>query len=77
VIVVEEMSAAREKELLKQWFETVQFDEESEGIPPLDDEEDDEERSISIPQAEERGLSKVDFEELMAELRKRDPDNPF
>lgn len=37
------ISAAEEKALLEEWFETVHFDEESEGIPPLKPERDDEE----------------------------------
>lgn len=36
------MTPALEKKLLQQWFETVAFDEESEGIPELDPEVDDE-----------------------------------
>lgn len=65
-----------ETDLLQEWFDTVHFDIESEGIPPLDPERDDEEPQ-SRSQPIEEGLSKVDFDELMAELRKRDPENPF
>lgn len=76
-------TAAREKELLKQWFETVAFDEESEGIPPLEPEDDDEppepKQKRSEPEAEPQNLtlSDVDMDDLMEELRKRDPENPF
>jgi hypothetical protein len=61
-----------EEALLQEWFETVHFDEESKGIPELDPEVDDEE-----PQSRSADPSTLDFEDLMAELRKRDPDNPF
>lgn len=64
-------SAEEEAALLKEWFETVHFDEESVGIPPLENERDDEERSATVD------LFTVDFDDLMAELRARDPDNPF
>jgi len=40
------ISAEEEAALLKEWFETVHFDEESEGIPPLDPERDDENRHL-------------------------------
>jgi len=70
-------SREEEEALLQEWFETVHFDIESEGIPPLDPERDDEERSTLIPDAEPRDLSNVDMDELMEELRKRDPENPF
>jgi hypothetical protein len=63
-------TAEEEQALLQEWFDTVRFDEESEGIPELDPERDDEE-----PQS--RSLDTVDMDELMAELRKRDPENPF
>jgi hypothetical protein len=63
-------TAEEEQALLQEWFDTVHFDDESEGIPELDPERDDEE-----PQS--RSLDTVDMDDLMAELRKRDPDNPF
>lgn len=70
------ISAQEEKDLLQQWFDTVHFDVEDEGIPALDPEDDDEEpeaRSQKI----ERALSTLEFDDLMEELRKRDPENPF
>lgn len=66
-----------EQALLQEWFDTVHFDIESDGIPPLDKERDDEERSTLIIEAEPRDISTVDFDDLMEELRKRDPKNPF
>ena len=69
MIVAKTINADEEKDLLQGWFDTVAFDDPSEGIPPLAPEEDDEGRSLSV--------SSVDTEELLAELRKRDPDNPF
>lgn len=63
------IEADEEKELLQEWFDTVEFDKPSKGIPPLEDEEDDEGRSAIA--------STLDTEDLLAELRKRDPDNPF
>lgn len=42
------ISPAEEKALLREWFETVQFDEYSEGIPPLDPERDDEESRAKL-----------------------------
>lgn len=68
------IDAAEEKELLQEWFDTVQFDEESEGLPKLEDEVDDEERSASIKGSR---FDDVDMDELLEELRKRDPENPF
>lgn len=64
----------REEEdaLLQEWFDTVHFDVEDQGIPELDPEVDDEE-----PQSRSVDPSTLDFEDLMAELRKREPDNPF
>ena len=72
-------SASQEKALLQNWFETVQFDVESEGIPKLAAEDDDEGRSLPEPEAEQQNItaSNLEFEDLMAELRKRDPENPF
>lgn len=32
-----------EKAILEEWFETTQFDAESEGVPPLPADEDDDE----------------------------------
>ena len=61
-----------EEALLSEWFETVQFDEESEGVPALENERDDEE-----PQSRSVELSGIDMDVLMTELRKREPDNPF
>ena len=63
----------REEEdaLLQEWFETVHFDEESEGIPDLDPEADDESRSKTLT------IDDISMDDLMAELRKRDPQNPF
>ena len=67
-----------EQALLQEWFETVHWDEESEGVPELDPEIDDEEpQSRSVEPVLVEDLSTVDFDKLMAELRKRDPDNPF
>jgi hypothetical protein len=67
-----------EKALLQQWFDTVQFDVEDAGIPALDPEVDDEEpQSRSVDPVPVEDLSTVDFEKLMTELRKRDPENPF
>jgi len=37
------ITAAEEKDLLQEWFDTVHFDVEDPGIPPLDPENDDEE----------------------------------
>ena len=72
-------TAEEEQALLQEWFETVHFDEESEGIPELDPERDDEGRSVteSTEEHRENDISNVEFEVLMAELRKRDPENPF
>lgn len=78
MIQVEAISAAEEKALLDEWFATVHFDEESEGIPDLEPEEDDEEpqtRSVEIPT--NTTISDLALDDLMAELRKREPDNPF
>ena len=67
-----------EEALLQEWFETVHFDEESEGIPELDNERDDEGRSVTVKvEYREKDISTVDMDELLEELRKRDPDNPF
>lgn len=75
------ISAEEEAALLKEWFETVHFDVESEGIPELDPERDDEGRSESVTEQEIRqskvDLSTVEFDDLMSELRVRDPNNPF
>lgn len=50
--VVEPMTSKEEAELLKEWFDTVQFDVESDGIPPLKPERDDEEsRNVLMAQA--------------------------
>ncbi len=69
---------SEEEALLQEWFDTVHFDEESEGIPELDNERDDEGRSIAVKvEYKEKDISTVEFDELMAELRKRDPENPF
>lgn len=77
MIEADEITVDREKALLAEWFETVAFDEESEGIPPLEPERDDEGRSLRPFDADMDDLSKVDFDVLMAELRKREPNNPF
>ena len=67
-----------EQALLQEWFDTVHFDEESEGIPELDNEHDDEGRSVTVKvEYREKDISTVDMGELLEELRKRDPDNPF
>jgi hypothetical protein len=65
-------TAEEEQALLQEWFDTVHFDVEDEGIPELDPELDDEE-----PQSRSVDPSTLEFDDLMAELRKRDPDNPF
>lgn len=65
-------TASEEAALLKEWFDTVGWDEESPGIPALASEVDDEE-----PQSRSVDPSELDFDVLMAELRKRDPENPF
>jgi hypothetical protein len=65
-------TAEEEQALLQEWFDTVHFDVEDEGIPELDPELDDEE-----PQSRSADPSTLEFDDLMAELRKRDPDNPF
>ncbi len=72
------ISPEEEQRILDEWFATVQFDESSEGIPKLEKENDDESRSLAT-EVEQRELTPSDlsFDELMAELRKRDPDNPF
>lgn len=67
---VKVISPAEEKDLLDEWFATVEFIPASEGIPELEPEDDDEE-------PESRDLSTVDMDELMEELRARDPKNPF
>ena len=81
MIEIEPMSAEEESALLQEWFETVQFDHPSEGIPELDPEDDDEEpESRNTPVEEYKpvaDLSTVDMDTLMEELRNRDPDNPF
>lgn len=61
-----------EQALLQEWFDTVHWDEESQGIPELDPERDDEE-----PQSRSADPSTMDTDTLLAELRKREPDNPF
>lgn len=67
-----------ESALLQEWFETTHWDEESEGIPELENERDDEGRSVEIQvEIREKDISTVDFDDLMTELRKRDPENPF
>lgn len=43
--MIDPITPEEERAILKDWFETVQFDEESDGIPALDPEPDDEERS--------------------------------
>jgi hypothetical protein len=83
----EVITAAEEKALLQNWFDTVHFDVEDEGIPALDPEEDDEGRALVsddveyredfLPDYEDEDLSTVDFDDLMEELRRREPDNPF
>ncbi len=77
MIDAEEISVDREKALLAEWFDTVQFDNPSEGLPELEPERDDEERSLRPVDVNMDDLSKVDFDILMQELRKRDPSNPF
>jgi hypothetical protein len=80
MIESKEITDAEEKRLLKEWFETVRFDNEYEGgLPPLEIEEDDEESRtfVYIPETVHPALSDVDFDILMEELRRRDPDNPF
>lgn len=72
MIEAKTIDAKEEKELLQEWFDTVQFDEPSKGIPPLEDEIDDEERARVFSL-----LENADMKDLLAELRKRDPDNPF
>lgn len=72
MIEAKTIDAAEEKELLAEWFATVAFDKPSEGIPPLEDEVDDEERSRMFSL-----LESADMADLLRELRKRDPDNPF
>jgi hypothetical protein len=42
-IEAEDITTSEEKALLKEWFETVQFDVEYPGVPPMKDEVDDEE----------------------------------
>jgi hypothetical protein len=66
------VTAAEEKDLLQEWFDTVHFDVEDPGIPPLDPEADDEESRSQQSIAEA-----LDMNTLMEELRKRDPENPF
>jgi 2'-5' RNA ligase len=61
MVVDIKFSREEEKRLLKDWYETVQFDRESPGIPPVidnDDEEDDDERK-SVERAIEFIESKV------------------
>lgn len=70
-------TAEQEADLLQYWFDTVSFDQESPDLPPLSPERDDEERSANPVTEPNPGLSKVEFDDLMAELRKRDPENPF
>jgi len=65
-------TAEEEAALLKEWFATVGWDEESDGIPSLVPEVDDEE-----PQSRSVDPSELSMDDLMAELRKRDPENPF
>lgn len=82
MIEIEPMSAEEEAALLQEWFETTHFDVESEGIPELDPEDDDEEPESRNDEIEEyvappADLSTLDFEALMEELRNREPDNPF
>jgi hypothetical protein len=63
------ITAEEEKALLQEWFETVRFDEEFDELPALEPEKDDEEsRSV---------LESIEFDDLLEELRKRDPENPF
>jgi hypothetical protein len=71
-------TAEEEQALLQEWFDTVHFDVEDEGIPELDPEVDDEEsRGFAFELAEKSILDSLPFDDLMTELRKRDPDNPF
>lgn len=62
-----------EEALLQEWFDTVHFDVEDQGIPELDPEVDDEEPESRAIET----LMTVDTEKLLDELRKREPDNPF
>jgi hypothetical protein len=72
------VTAAEEKDLLQEWFDTVHFDVEDTGIPALDPEDDDEEsRSFAFQLAEKSVLDSLPMDDLMEELRKRDPENPF
>lgn len=66
------ITAEEEKALLQEWFDTVHFDVEDEGLPALAPEDDDEE-----PESRAHKLEAIGFDDLMAELRKRDPENPF
>lgn len=43
MIVAKTINAKEEKDILEGWFATVEFDDPSEGIPPLAPEDDDEE----------------------------------
>lgn len=67
----------REKALFAEWFATVTFPDAEFGdtLPPLEEEEDDEERLLRL-NAESR-FADVNTDALLKELRKRDPDNPF
>lgn len=72
MIEAKTIEAKEEKELLEEWFATVEFDKPSKGIPKLEDEPDDEERARTFSM-----LESADMDELLKELRKRDPNNPF
>jgi hypothetical protein len=85
MIVAKTIDAAREKALLKEWFDTVQWDEESEGIPPLEDEVDDEGRHANHNQLTHGGgtglaESSVDISNRKADdlaSRVKTPDGGF
>lgn len=48
---VKPFDAAEEDDLLQEWFDSVEFDKESEGLPPLAPEEDDEDGEASIDES--------------------------
>ena len=78
MIVAKTISAAEEKKLLQGWFDTVQFDITSDGIPELDPEEDDEESRMAahaimawfekpntpVPDVNERAWDFVDYSKI-------------
>lgn len=78
MIESETITQAEEKRLLQEWFDTTAFPDSNyaEGeLPPLEPEDDDEEsRALGV---KPDPLKNVDFTDLMEELRRRDPDNPF